>query len=166
MPMSGAVSHSRETVDQVDLPLRLTTTEIEQIGRIIDDLCVRTRTLDPSSSKTGATDLLAIAQSIYRLRRIRDDAFEDRIFADPAWDILLDLFIAAERGKKVSISSACIGATVPATTALRHLSALVKHGLISRDDSKTDFRVSWVALSPTGHAKMKDVLTAYANGSP
>src|SRR3546814_1843272 len=40
--------------------------------------------------------------------------------SDPAWDMLLDLYLAAERNTRpVSISSLCIASAVPATTALR-----------------------------------------------
>lgn len=164
--MNETATRLEQKIDAIELPLQLPTDTIERLGVLIDELRASRSSPEPSVEPSDAADLLGIAQSIYRLRRIRDDAFDNRIFADPAWDILLDLFIAAERGRRVSVSSACIGAAVPATTALRHLSALAKHGLVSRDSSESDFRVSWVALTPTGYQKMKDVLTSYAKGSP
>lgn len=157
---------SIRAIDAIDLPLQLDTEKIEQIGAIIDELRASRSTRERPVEVTEAADLLEVAQSIYRLRRIRDNAFADRIFADPAWDILLDLFVAAERGKKVSVSSACIGAAVPATTALRYISALVKHSLVSRHHNESDSRASWVALTPDGYEKMRYVLTTYAKGSP
>lgn len=164
--MSDLPEGGAQEIDAIDLPLRLPTEKIEQLGMIIDELRANGASPELAEKAGNAADLLNLAQSIYRLRRIRERTFDLRLFADPAWDILLDLFIAAERGKKVSISSACIGAAVPATTALRSLSALAKHGLVSRDNSGSDYRVSWVALSPSGYEKMKHVLTAYAKGSP
>ena len=40
-----------------------------------------------------------LAQALYNLRRKRDSALGPRrIFGEPAWDILLDLYIASKRG--------------------------------------------------------------------
>ena len=40
----------------------------------------------------------------------------DELFGEPAWDILLDLYIANVENKPVSVSSACIGSAAPPTT--------------------------------------------------
>src|SRR3546814_11460790 len=59
-------------------------------------------------------------QNLIRCRRLRDRYFDGDLFADPAWDMLLDLYLAAERNTRpVSISSLCIASAVPAPTALR-----------------------------------------------
>lgn len=57
-------------------------------------------------------------RKIIRARRARDDVFGKDLFADPAWDILLDLAIARAENKQVSVTSLCIASGVPATTAL------------------------------------------------
>lgn len=159
--MSNDSPGAREAVDDVGLPLNLVIAEIEKLGRIIEDL--RSRQVDlgvapPSGPETG---LVAVARSIYRLRRIREEVFGPSLFSDPSWDILLDLYIAAEKGKKVSVSSACVASASPATTALRHLSALVKYGLVSRQNSDVDSRVVWVELTHSGHDKVTAVLSAW-----
>jgi hypothetical protein len=51
--------------------------------------------------------------------RLRSQHFVPALFADPAWDILLDLAAARIDGRMVAVSSLCIAAAVPATTALR-----------------------------------------------
>jgi hypothetical protein len=62
------------------------------------------------------------AKDCYRKRRLRGMMFESAyLFADPAWDILIDLFIASEEDQRISVSSACIGSAVPTTTALRYI---------------------------------------------
>jgi len=43
--------------------------------------------------------------------------FRDELFADPAWDMLLDLLQAEIAQLRVPVSSLCIAASVPATTA-------------------------------------------------
>lgn len=86
----------------------------------------------------------------YRKRRKRDAFVERPIFRDPAWDILIDLYVMANKGKQVSISSACIAANVPATTALRWITLLEREGLIIRYADDADQRRIFVALTSRG----------------
>ena len=60
-----------------------------------------------------------IAEGIYRTRAIRTELLDADLFGEPAWDILVDLFIHQSRGKRVSVTSSCIASRVPPTTALR-----------------------------------------------
>jgi hypothetical protein len=56
-------------------------------------------------------------RAVIRARRLRNQFFADELFADPAWDMLLDLFAAGLEKRRVSVSSLCIAAAVPPTTA-------------------------------------------------
>lgn len=95
--------------------------------------------------------LLEAAKHEYRARRQREAIFGPGMFADPSWDLLLDLFIADIEGRSVSISSACVAAAVPATTALRHVCHLVDKGLLVRSPHPEDRRCTYIGL--TGEAK-------------
>src|SRR3546814_5506642 len=44
-------------------------------------------------------------RDMLRLRRLRDRFFPGDLFADPAWDMLLDLMAAHLSGQRVSVSS-------------------------------------------------------------
>ena len=95
--------------------------------------------------------LCGIAKSEYKSRRFRDGLFKtEGLFSDPAWDILLDLFIAYVGGKGIAISSACIASCVPATTALRWIDALAFSGVVSRYPDPKDRRRSLLKLTPAG----------------
>ena len=102
--------------------------------------------------------LLDLARRAYADRRRRDKVFQNDLFGEPAWDILLDLFISAKQGKRVSVSSACIGAAVPNTTALRWLAVLEQRGLIVREDDPADARRAFLHLSAEAYARMCDFL--------
>lgn len=91
--------------------------------------------------------MLVRASEIYRARRRRKRFFDPVLFGEPAWDLLLDLFIARLKKKRVSVSSACYAADVPPTTALRWLGVLADSNLIERFESETDQRVTWVRLT-------------------
>ncbi|MFN3553523.1 MAG: MarR family transcriptional regulator [Novosphingobium meiothermophilum] len=96
-----------------------------------------------------------VARATYRDRRKRGEIFNDpALFGEPAWDILLDLFIAAKERKRLPVTSACIGAAVPATTALRWLTVLEDKGLIVRENDNADARRVFVRLSSEGYEKM------------
>jgi predicted transcriptional regulator len=102
----------------------------------------------------------ARAIDLYGNRRRRVKLFGPDLFGEPAWDILLDLFIATETGKQISVTSACIGAAVPLTTALRWLSMLEARGLIVRESDDKDARRSYVRLSDMGRELMDQYLSA------
>jgi hypothetical protein len=87
-------------------------------------------------------------RKVIRARRLRDRFFRDGLFADPAWDMLLDLFQAELSHLRVPVSSLCIAAAVPATTALRWLKTMVAEGLFVRRSDPHDGRRVFVELSP------------------
>ncbi len=91
---------------------------------------------------------IELARHLYSMRRQRSTIFgQMEIFGEPAWDILLDLYIAALEGKSVSVSSACIGSASPPTTGLRWIGVLTHQGMLIREHDPTDQRRVLVRLS-------------------
>lgn len=88
-----------------------------------------------------------LIQLIIRQRRLRDRFFEPGLFADPAWDILLDLTVARAEHRRVSVTSLCIAAAVPATTALRWIAQMSDAGILIREQDEEDRRRAFIALS-------------------
>jgi hypothetical protein len=70
-------------------------------------------------------------RAVIRARRLRTRFFPEHLFADPAWDMLLDLLQAEIAQLRVPVSSLCIAAAVPATTALRWLKTVVQEGIFA-----------------------------------
>lgn len=98
-----------------------------------------------------------------RARRLRERFFAPSLFADPAWDILLDLAAARLEGRLVSVSSLCIAAAVPTTTALRWIKNLLDLGLLVRSADPTDARRAFIAMAPATIATMDRCLDAVFN---
>ncbi len=90
-----------------------------------------------------------LVHRIIRQRRLRDRYFESELFADPAWDILLDLTAARAEHRRVSVTSLCIAAAVPATTALRWIAQMTEMRLLVREQDDEDKRRAFIALSDT-----------------
>lgn len=80
-------------------------------------------------------------------RQARTAVFGEGLFADPAWDMILDLVRAEVSGERVSVSSLCLASGVPSTTALRWINLLVESGVFERVDDTIDRRRSYVTLT-------------------
>lgn len=106
------------------------------------------------------------ASAIYNARRLRENFLPATYFGEPGWDILLDLFMATMRGLQVSITSACIGSAVAATTALRWIDILETEELIRRQPSPVDGRRTYVVLTPRGVDLIKGYLRSATKTTP
>ncbi len=95
------------------------------------------------------------AEKLYKFRRLRDVEFlESGLFGEPTWDMLLDLFIQHQKRRNISVTSACLAAQVPATTALRYVQILIDQGLIFRQIDPVDGRRSFLSLTPKTLARL------------
>lgn len=105
-------------------------------------------------------------RAIIRARRLRDQFFGPDLFADPAWDILLDLYAARLEKQRVAVSSLCIAAAVPATTALRWIKTLTDMGLLVRAADPQDGRRVYIELAPQAAEGLQAYLVAAQRISP
>ncbi|MET0308320.1 MAG: MarR family winged helix-turn-helix transcriptional regulator [Sphingomonas sp.] len=109
----------------------------------------------PSSPTPGEK-----AAAVYHARRVRDGVFGDsaHLFTDPAWDMMLNLFISQEESRQVSVNHARAASGVPPTTALRWIGILTASGMIVRRADPTDRRRCYLELSARGDAMMREWL--------
>lgn len=96
----------------------------------------------------------AEVRAVIRMRRLRDRFFDRDLFADPAWDMLLDLMAARAERVQVAVSSLCIAACVPPTTALRWIKSMTDCGLFDRISDPDDGRRIFIRLSEAAAANM------------
>ncbi len=88
-----------------------------------------------------------LVRRIIRQRQLRARFFDAELFADPAWDMLLDLTAARVEHTRVSVTSLCIASGVPPTTALRWIGQLTEAGLLARVEDETDRRRAFIGLT-------------------
>ena len=98
---------------------------------------------------------LDTVRQVIRARRLRARHFDEDLFADPAWDMLLDLLQAEIAQHRVPVSSLCIAAAVPATTALRWIKSMTDAGLFRRRADPHDGRRVFVELAPTASEALR-----------
>ena len=108
-------------------------------------------------------DSVAFVRRVIAAREKRRNHFDSQLFADPAWDILLELFALHCEQRRISVSKLCLAAGVPATTALRWIEKLVSDDLATRKEDPFDARRVWVSLSATGLAAMTAYLEAISS---
>lgn len=102
-------------------------------------------------------DVLAILSA----RKSRGRFLPDDLFADPAWDLLLQLYAAELGQRRMSVSSLGDGAGVPATTALRWITALENWSLLTRSHDPLDRRRIFLSLSGKGSKAMRSYFAEY-----
>ena len=88
-----------------------------------------------------------LVRRIIRQRQMRARFLDGDLFADPAWDMLLDLTAARAEQTRVSVTSLCIASGVPPTTALRWIGQMTEAGLLQRVEDDTDRRRAFITLT-------------------
>lgn len=107
--------------------------------------------VEPMGNQIAANEEAALdaaqVRDMLRARRLREDFLPGELFADPAWDMLLDLLAARLEQERVSVSSLCIASAVPPTTALRWIRTLTDKGFVHRQADPHDGRRVFIALA-------------------
>lgn len=106
-----------------------------------------------------------LVRRIIRQRQQRARFFDAALFADPAWDMLLDLVAARGEGNKVSVTSLCIASGVPCTTALRWIGQMTQSGLLRRIEDKADRRRAFIDLTDKAAEAMARYFGALDQGA-
>jgi hypothetical protein len=107
-----------------------------------------------------------LARDKIRERRWREQFLTAELFADPAWDMLLDLYAAFYERRQVAVSSLCIAAAVPATTALRWIKTMTDAHLFERSSDPDDARRIFIGISEKARLAMDGYFDKLAEGDP
>jgi hypothetical protein len=127
-----------------------------------------------ASSRTGITagaralrslelpnpETVLIARRYLASRRRRSEILTTDLFADPAWDMLIDLFAAWGEGRRVSVSSVCMASGVPKSTALRWIPKMELEGLVRRWPDPRDARRTFIEITREAAVGVEDWLNA------
>lgn len=106
-----------------------------------------------------------MVRQIIRHRQARARFFDGELFADPAWDILLDLTAARAEHSRVSVTSLCIASGVPPTTALRWIGQMTDAGLLKRVEDPSDRRRAFITLTDSAADAMARYFVQVGTGA-
>jgi hypothetical protein len=145
--------------DQSAARLRQLSEEVSRIATTLARLSTgpqsNARKTEPMPVADAPEVSAETVRAVIRARRLRARYFPEELFADPAWDMLLDLLQAEIAHLRVPVSSLCIAAAVPATTALRWLKTMVQEGLFVRRADPHDGRRVFVELAPSASSALR-----------
>ena len=102
------------------------------------------------AADTSRAALIARAREEFGNRRRRTSIFERSMFGEPAWDMLLALYILDVSGQRQTTGALMQFSGAPITTARRWLDYLVGNELVLRSPHPTDQRVMFVNLTEKG----------------
>jgi DNA-binding MarR family transcriptional regulator len=180
LALGGRTDRFHDTGGQPEAErLRRLADEVGRIARTLTNLSANAPVTAPYGAgvsdvqmgfrmEPGADDLpgampdAAALRMMIRLRRLRDQFFPADLFADPAWDILLDLMAARLEQVQVAVSSLCIAAAVPPTTALRWISKMTEEALLERVADATDGRRIFIRLTDSAANSLARYFSAAA----
>jgi hypothetical protein len=118
---------------------------------------------DPDAARTDAPAIARVdAERLYAERRRRDALFPPGIFGEPAWDLLLAMFTARERGQPMILCRAYKAAGVSDTTGRRLLDRMEEEGLITRRRAPRSRKMRIVELTESAVERLADYLAGGA----
>lgn len=144
-------------------------------GRDLDDLQRLLSLLAKASVSVAVTDasgtalahsaleLAAKAREILASRERRFQHFSKAIFGEPAWEMLLMLYVMAT-GQRQTVTRLTELSGASRTTAMRWIEYLERDQLVSREPHPTDKRIGFVRLTDKGRraleAYLRETLTS------
>jgi len=89
------------------------------------------------------------AETVLRRRILRRQLVgSPELFGEPAWDMLIDLFIHACKGQQLSMSSLCATAGIPTSSAMKLAQRLCEAGILERTPDIFDGRRTLMKIAP------------------
>ena len=133
----------------------LTTQDVEDLHRILAKLDPHGRPSRISSARTSvrahndSEPLVQRAQQLFENRRKRIAVFGPQMFAEPAWEMLLILYLS-DGGPRHTQTSLTELSGASRSTGMRWIDFLDGQGLVRREEHPTDRRRNFVSLSDNG----------------
>lgn len=117
----------------------------------------------PGAGADGTRDQagrLVLARLLLDQRRLRREHLPEELFHEPAWDMLLSLYLAWHEGQTMNVKTLVGTTDAPVTTSQRWIDHLAKLGLVTRVVDPNDRRRIEVTLSGSGLQAIDGYLTA------
>lgn len=151
--------------------LRRLSRSAERLSRMLKLACDRqdgsnavrvvptsSRDMSIPASHGSDGDLVALANGLLRALAEQPDFGARDVVFNPAWQLLLELFVAQLEHRPVPVTNACLSLGTAQTTALRYLTDLEKRGLIASLSDPVDGRRRLLRLTPHVESELRRYL--------
>lgn len=113
----------------------------------------------PSGQPISEDELVSRARIILHSRRMRTRHFNRAMFGEPAWDVLLLLYVADQSGDRQTLTKLAGWTETPLSTVNRWIGYLEREKLVERQPHPTDKRTVFIRVLPKGRQAMTSYLT-------
>jgi DNA-binding MarR family transcriptional regulator len=103
---------------------------------------------------------ITVAQAWTRASSLRRSALGISYFQDPAWDILLLVYLEHLKGRALNVTAACTAGNVAPTTGLRWLQKLTEDGWVERRTQARNRKCVLVILTDQALVRMNALMEA------
>lgn len=108
----------------------------------------------------ATASLQDVALALIAQRQARKAFLPPSLFHEPAWDILLALYVHRDKAVALSVKQIVGLIDGPVTTSQRWIDQLVHMRLLDREENAADRRRMEIALSPRGKDAIENYLSA------
>ena len=154
----------RSDADEPELAKTVTLSE-EDIKHAARLFRLMVRPAEPDATLPPRKDrhsLVLLAQKMLDARRSRNRHFDPDLFGEPAWEMLLALYVAEGSGARLTMSKLADRVGIPLSTAVRWLKALEERSLVARSDHPNDRRIVFIRLRERGQKALDSYLAGIA----
>lgn len=137
--------------------VELTSRDRDDVVRLLSLLLGQ----DEVEERRRDVSLVRLAESILSDRRRRSEIFNPAMFGEPAWELLLTLFVMDRQGPRLTIGALAQAAGAKLTTALRWLEYLEDQDFVRREPHPNDMRTAFIELTD----KAREALRLYLSGT-
>jgi hypothetical protein len=156
------MSRSTNPTDLNSATLRELSDDVSRIASTLARLAMSpdaTATVNedrPANDQSRLNPPVETVRDLIHARHLRFRFFDRALFADPVWDMLLDLFHAEIIRHRESVESLCAAASVPEPIALRWIKIMSDAGLLGHYSDPHDPGQAYVELSPMASQAMRN----------
>lgn len=148
-------AYKRSIVFEGAVPVEQNLISIKEIQHNIENLVSIVENL--AEKKCQSSRLRA--QDLRKIRILKNDIFGSDLFSDPAWDILLDLFVYDDNGMGIPLTSVGIDQKIPISTLSRYVDRMALQGFIIKTEDTVDKRRILLAISPTYRKELENIFS-------
>ena len=150
-----------DQIHTFEIPIQFTRKQLEKMLLAVQADAHDTTIFDDASHTADVATTLAVKKAVDLIeiakRRSRLVAAAN-LFADPAWFILLDLYVRQHSGLDTGVSSACRASFSLVTTALRHIAIMTERNIIVRRFDPRDQRRVYLELTEETKQEIQRIL--------
>jgi DNA-binding MarR family transcriptional regulator len=157
--MDGSGDNDRPVVRTVCLNDSDLLAVSELLGQLVDRVGGPAGAVTAGQRVDDERKSIALAHAMCRARLRRTAYVSRAMLGEPAWDMLLVLYINDFDGPRLSVGRLATLSGAPMTTALRWLDYLAKERLISRQPHPTDRRSELVELTDRARSALNQYLS-------